>query len=236
MSEDVQLDFDRRERIGLEEAIFCAGKSTAQIAVILEKAARIGASLLLTRLSSEKIAALPSIYREALDHCTISQTAFFGKPRAIERKGDIVIVAAGTSDAAVAREALRTLYYLGHEADLVVDIGVAGLWRLTQRLDEIKRHPIVIVVAGMDAAIASVLGGLVGGTVICVPTSVGYGAAEDGRTALNAMLASCAPGLLVCNIDNGYGAAAAALRVLAASDRLRQAVGNENPMEIKTTR
>jgi NCAIR mutase (PurE)-related protein len=117
-----------------------------------------------------------------------------------------------------------------------MDIGVAGLWRLTQRLDEIKRHPIVIVVAGMDAAIASVLGGLVGGTVICVPTSVGYGAAEDGRTALNAMLASCAPGLLVCNIDNGYGAAAAALRVLAASDRLRQAVGNEDPMEIKTTR
>ena len=127
MSEDVQLDFDRRQRIGLEEAIFCAGKSTAQIAVILEKAARIGASLLLTRLSSEKIAALPGNYRDALDHCTISQTAFFGKPRAIERKGDVVIVAAGTSDAAVAREALRTLHYLGHEADLVVDIGVAGL-------------------------------------------------------------------------------------------------------------
>ena len=82
MSEDVQLDFDRRQRIGLEEAIFCAGKSTAQIAVILEKAARIGASLLLTRLSSEKIAALPGNYRDALDHCTISQTAFFGRARA----------------------------------------------------------------------------------------------------------------------------------------------------------
>ena len=96
MSADVQLDFDRRQRIGLDEAIFCDGKSVAQIAVILEKAAGARASLLLTRLSNEKLAALPGIYREALDHCAISQTAFFGEPHAIERRGDVAIVAAGT--------------------------------------------------------------------------------------------------------------------------------------------
>jgi pyridinium-3,5-biscarboxylic acid mononucleotide synthase len=231
MSADIQLDFDRRQRIGLDEAIFCAGKSVAQIVAILKKAASVRASLLLTRLSQEKLEALPSVYREALDHCAISQTAFFGEPQAIHRRGDVAIVAAGTSDAPVAREALRTLRYRGHEAELIVDVGVAGLWRLTQRLEEIKRHPILIVVAGMDAAMASVLGGLVGGAIICVPTSVGYGAAEGGRTALNAMLASCAPGLLVCNIDNGYGAAAAALRLIAASDRLHRAAGGEQAVQ-----
>jgi NCAIR mutase (PurE)-related protein len=120
MSTDVQLDFDRRQRIGLDEAIFCAGKSIEQIVAILEKATCARASLLLTRLSNEKLAALPAVYREALDHCAISHTAFFGEPPAIERKGDVAIVAAGTSDAMVAREALRTLRYRGHEAELIV--------------------------------------------------------------------------------------------------------------------
>ena len=135
----------------------------------------------------------------------------------------------------VAEEAAVSAEFFGNQVERLYDVGVAGLHRLTSQLKMLDAASVIIVVAGMDAAIASVLGGLVGGAVICVPTSVGYGAAEDGRTALNAMLASCAPGLLVCNIDNGYGAAAAALRVLAASDRLRQAVGNENSMEIKTT-
>ena len=94
------------------------------------------------------------------------------------------------------------------------DVGVAGLWRLIERIDEIKAMPVVIVVAGMDGALPSVVGGLVSSVVIAVPTSIGYGASRDGATALNAALASCAPGLLVCNIDNGYGAACAAMRVL----------------------
>src|ERR1700739_953111 len=98
MSTDVQLDFDRRQRIGLDEAIFCAGKSVPQIVAILEKAASARAAPLLARLSSEKRAAPPSVYREALDHCSISHTAFFGEPHAIERKGDVAIIAAGTSD------------------------------------------------------------------------------------------------------------------------------------------
>ena len=117
---------------------------------------------------------------------------------------------------AAAREAQRTLAWYGEPAAEFHDVGVAGLWRLTERLEEIRRYPVLIVAAGMDAALASVVGGLVRGCVIGLPTSVGYGVASGGRTALDAMLASCAPGLAVVNIDNGYGAACIALRMLRA--------------------
>jgi NCAIR mutase (PurE)-related protein len=124
------------------------------------------------------------------------------------------VVAAGTSDVAVAREAARTLRYYGEPVAEITDVGVAGLWRLLERIEEIRRMKVIVAVAGMDAALPTVIGGLVSSPVIGVPTSVGYGVAEDGRTALHAMLASCAPGLVVTNIDNGYGAACAALRIL----------------------
>ena len=137
----------------------------------------------------------------------------------------MAIAAAGTADVGVALEASRTLRHAGVEASLIADVGVAGLWRLMDRIEDIRRRPIVIAVAGMDAALASVIGGLAPGVVIAVPTSVGYGAAEGGRTALNAMLASCAPGLVVCNVDNGYGAACAALRILNVM------AGEEEPKE-----
>jgi NCAIR mutase (PurE)-related protein len=129
----------------------------------------------------------------------------------------VAIVAGGTSDARVAREASRTLAFEGEEATLVVDVGVAGLWRLMERIDEIRRHRVVIAVAGMEGALFSVLGGLVASPVVAVPTSVGYGVGAGGQTALNAALASCASGLTVVNIDNGFGAAHAALRILGDS-------------------
>ena len=222
MRTDVKQDFGRGARIGLEEAVYCDGKSPDQIAAILNEAALRDSRLLLTRLSLAKLDALSGAHDAAIDYCAASQTAFFGVPRPIVRRGDVVIVAAGTSDLPVACEASRTLRYYGHEATSIMDVGVAGLWRLTERIDEIRSHPIIIVVAGMDAAIASVLGGLAGGAIICAPTSVGYGAAEGGRTALNAILTSCAPGLVACNIDNGYGAACAALRLLYAASRLNR--------------
>jgi len=211
---DVMFDFARAERIGIDEAVFCAGKSVAQVSTILEQAQTRGAGLLLTRLSAEKRAALPPALQEQIDYCDLSLTGFFGPLRPIVSTGQVAIVAAGTSDAPVAREAARSLRHAGIEATLITDVGVAGLWRLMDRIEEIRRHPIVIAVAGMDAALASVLGGLVPGALIGVPTSVGYGATEGGRTALNAMLASCAQGMTVCNIDNGFGAANAALRIL----------------------
>jgi NCAIR mutase (PurE)-related protein len=214
--DDVVFDFTRAERIGLDEAVFCSGKSSEQIATILEGAGEQNAGLLLTRLDAEKLARLPAGHRVNIDYDPISQTGYFGPVRPVTSAGKVAIVAAGTSDASVAREAARTLRHAGVEATVITDVGVAGLWRLMERIEEIRRHPIVIVVAGMDAALASVLGGLVPGILIGVPTSVGYGAAEGGRTALNAMLSSCAPGMTVCNIDNGYGAACAAIRILAS--------------------
>lgn len=218
MTRDVVFDFDREARIGIAEAVLCSEKSVEQIETILDAASDRQAGLLLTRLAAGKADALR--HRATLDYCPTSLTAFHGPVRPVTDGTSLAIVAAGTSDAQVAREAARTLRHAGVEANLIVDVGVAGLWRLTDRLDEIRRYPVVIAVAGMDAALASVLGGLVEASVICVPTSVGYGAAEGGRTALNAMLASCASGLTVCNIDNGYGAACAALRILASARRL----------------
>jgi NCAIR mutase (PurE)-related protein len=214
------LDFDRAERIGLEEAIYCAGKSAEQIAVILDKAAARGARFLLTRLDREKLDRLPPEHRARTDYCAVSRTGFFGGAAEPAAEVRVAIVAAGTSDAPVAREAERTLRYHGQQAAMALDVGVAGLWRLISRLESIRAHPITIVVAGMDAALASVLGGLVAGPIIAVPTSVGYGVAAGGGTALNAILASCAPGLATVNIDNGYGAACAALRLLHVIDRV----------------
>jgi NCAIR mutase (PurE)-related protein len=220
---DVVFDFNRAERIGIDEAVFCAGKSIGQIAAILEQARARGAGLLLTRLSAERRAALPTEYVNDIDYCDLSLTGFFGPLQPITSTGQVAIVSAGTSDAPVAREAARALRHAGVEATVIADVGVAGLWRLMERIEEIRRHPIVIAVAGMDAALASVLGGLVPGALIGVPTSVGYGATEGGRTALNAMLASCAQGMTVCNIDNGFGAANAALRLLNAAKVLGRA-------------
>ena len=213
---DVVFDFGRRGRIGVDEAVLCEGKTVSQIAAILEDAEARGVGLLLTRCEAAQIDGLPNALGDTIDYCPLSRTAFFGPLRPVAVTGKVAVVAAGTSDAGVAREALRTLRHAGVEGSLIVDVGVAGLWRLMDRIDDIRRHPIVIAVAGMDAALASVIGGLASGVVIGVPTSVGYGAAESGRTALNAMLASCAPGIAVCNIDNGYGAASCALRILNA--------------------
>jgi pyridinium-3,5-biscarboxylic acid mononucleotide synthase len=228
VADEFTLDLDRRARVGVEEAVFCAGKSPAQIDAILAAAREAGRPLLLTRLDPEKRAALAP--GQALDYCAVSRTAVLGTPtHAVAGTPLVAIVAAGTSDVPVAREAERTLAYHGAGATLIADVGVAGLWRLTRRLDAIRAHPVVIVAAGMDAALPSVVAGLVGGAIVAVPTSVGYGVAAGGQTALNAILASCAPGVAVVNIDNGYGAACAALRILASARRLAAAPAGAEP-------
>jgi NCAIR mutase (PurE)-related protein len=220
VAEEIVLDFARERRIGLEEAVFCAGKSVRQIEAILDRGAANETAMLLTRLAADKYGSLALEYRDRLDYCDVSQTAFWGVPRAIGGTGRVAVVCAGTSDVSVAREAVRTLRHHGEEASLVADVGVAGLWRLTARIEELRRHPAIIVVAGMDAALPTVLGGLIPGILIAVPTSVGYGVAEGGRAALTAILASCSPGIVTVNIDNGYGAACAALRFLHAARRI----------------
>jgi hypothetical protein len=145
----------------------------------------------------------------------LSRTAY-GDPLPLRDRGSVAIISAGTSDGFVTWEAARTLEYLGIRHTVFEDCGVAGLWRLAEHLPEINTFDAVIVVAGLDAALASVLGGLTPKPVFGVPTSVGYGVAEGGHAALSSMLSSCAPGIAILNIDNGYGAACAAARVINA--------------------
>jgi len=206
-------DYDRLARIGMPEAVLCSAKSDAQLLVIIDDLVASDASCLLTRLSSAQYGALAPAVAAKLDYDQISQTAILGQALAL-RPGRVAIAAAGTSDQRVAAEVARTLTFSGIENEQFIDIGVAGLWRLEQRLDELRTFDVVIAVAGMDAALVSVLGGLVAAPIIAVPTSVGYGVAAGGTTALNSALASCAQGVTVVNIDNGFGAACAAVRLL----------------------
>jgi len=208
---EFEIDWAREERTGIAEAVLCEGKTNEQIASILRAADR--QPLLLTRLATEKFAELPVDLRAGLDYDPSSLTAFHRCPEQPLVRGP-GIVCGGTSDLPVAREAQRTLAFYGYLAPLVADIGVAGLWRLMKRIDEIRSFTVVIAVAGMEGALFSVLAGLVKAPVIALPTSVGYGVAAHGRAALNSALASCAQGLVCVNIDNGFGAACAALRIL----------------------
>ncbi len=217
LQKDVQLDFNREDRIGLDEAIFCEGKTADQIAEILRQAHLKRHRFLLTRLSQEKQKDVYSLGDFDIDYDPISRTGFYSTPHNPLSEKQVSVICAGTSDIPVAREAMRTLQYYGHLAMEISDVGVAGLWRLLDRLDDIRIAKVIIVVAGMDAALPTVLGGLVGQPLIGVPTSVGYGVAQGGSAALHAMLASCSPGITVTNIDNGYGAACAALRILKAA-------------------
>jgi NCAIR mutase (PurE)-related protein len=216
MSDDIRLDLERESRIGIAEAVFCAGKSTDQLAriIALDTAHR----RLFTRLAPEAFAALPADAAGRLTYHPLSRTAVLGGELPLASPARVAIVAAGTSDRPIVAEAERTLAFNGQSAAHFLDCGVAGLWRLLEQRGEIAAYPVVIAVAGMEGALFSVLGGLVGGALIAVPTSIGYGVAEGGRTALHAALTSCAPGITVVNIDNGYGAACAALRILQTLD------------------
>lgn len=218
---DFLLDTPRAERVGFGEAIFCAGKAAGQIDAILADARANHFSLLLTRLDPPLHAQLRRA--DLLDYDPLSHTAFAGPAAPPNAAPDaIAVVTAGTSDLPVGREAVRTLAFHGYPAQEIADVGVAGLWRVMRRIEELRGFSVIIVVAGMDAALPTVLGGLVPGCLIAVPTSVGYGVAAGGHTALNAMLASCAPGVLVVNIDNGYGAACGAMRMLQTMTRCSQ--------------
>ena len=200
----------------MPESVYCEGKHVDSIGrLILELAEKADHPVLFTRFVRSQLDLLDRSLVDLLDYHELSATAYLNGVFPEREQGSAAIVAAGTSDLAVAQEAGRTLNYLGIRNEIYGDVGVAGLWRLQERIDEINSHNVVIVVAGMDAALASVVGGMTSRPVIAVPTSVGYGVAEGGTAALNSMLASCASGLLVTNIDNGYGAACAAFRIIS---------------------
>lgn len=199
----------------MPEAVLCLGKTIDQLLVIVaELLERPEHPVLFTRMNTEQHAALYEIAGVRLTYEPVSRTASLHGSRPAQ-PGTVAVLTAGTSDLGVAGEAQRTLEFLGINATCIADIGVAGLWRLLERLDHIASFDVLIVVAGMDGALASVVGGLVGQPLIAVPTSTGYGASRSGDTALHSMLASCAQGVLVTNIDNGFGAACAANRILS---------------------
>ena len=172
-----------------------------------------GRPVLFTRLAPDVFARAPEAVRNGYDYHPLSRTAF-GETLPPKTRGRVAVISAGTADSFVAWEAVRTLAYLGIEHKIFEDCGVAGLWRLAERLEEINAFDAMIVVAGLDAALVSVMGGLTPKPIFGVPTSVGYGVAQGGRAALASMLSSCAPGVAIMNIDNGYGAACAAARVV----------------------
>lgn len=210
---DVIFDHHRASRIGLPEAVFCEGKSAEAVHRLLTEFADPDAQpVLFTRLERAVLDALPDEPASRIDYHPLSRTAWRATMPA--RKGRVAVVSAGTADGHATWEAARTLTFLGIENHVYEDCGVAGLWRLIDRLPEINEADVVIVVAGLDAALASVLGALTPKPVFAVPTSVGYGMSQGGVAAIQSMLVSCAPGVAVLNVDNGYGAACAAARVL----------------------
>lgn len=207
------LDPDRLGRQGFPEIVYCESKTAGQIADNLRALAEANGRAFGTRLPANKAAEVLAALPDA-DYDALSRTISLGKPLAAGTT-TVAVVSAGTSDLPVSAEAAATLAFLGHRVCHFNDIGVAGIHRLHDRIDEIRTASVVIVVAGMEGALPSVVGGLVAAPVIAVPTSVGYGAAFEGLAALLGMLNSCASGLVVVNIDNGFGAAMAAHRILS---------------------
>lgn len=212
-------DDQRLTRLGMPEAIFCEGKDLVALrAILTELSGKHGAPVMFTRLSPDRFAELAAGTDIDLDYDPLSQTAFLHGTLPA-RQFSVAVVTAGTSDLRVAGEALRTLQFFGATAELIADVGVAGIHRLFERIDHIKTFDIIIVVAGWDAALASVMGGLAPQPVIAVPSSTGYGVAAGGTSALHSMLSSCGQGVLVTNIDNGFGAACGAIRILNMTAR-----------------
>ena len=215
---DVILDLQRDTRIGMPEAVLCTSKTHAQINRAVDQALAANKSILLTHLNEEKAA---SVRATPFDYDAISQTGIAGPWDAPTGTPNVAIVSAGTSDMPIVAEARRTLAFHGTPSKSFVDVGVAGLWRLLNVRDELAQFSVVIAVAGMEGALFSVLGGLIPSLIIAVPSSVGYGMARNGETALHSALASCAQGLVAVNINNGYGAACAATRILSAHSAKR---------------
>jgi len=215
LSSYATLDLGRAARRGYPEAVYCAGKTTAQVAgIAAAMRRREDVTTLFTRASPAHAEAILAELPDAHHDAGAALLAWPPTPP-VPTGGLVVVVAAGTSDLPIAREAMLTARYLGRDTDLLVDVGVAGLHRILSHLDLLRRARAIVVAAGMDGALPSVVAGLVSAPVVALPTSVGYGAAFDGLAALLAMLNACAPGVAVVNIDNGYGAGHLAAQIAA---------------------
>ena len=208
-----QIDHHRSIRTGMPEVVFCEGKTSNQLIEIINKISASGSNVLATRLSEDAYNKIKDKIPAAAKYQPISRTLTYSKADKKTLKGLINIITAGTSDIPVAEEAAITAEILGSKVGKIFDVGVAGIHRLFDRLDDIRSSRVVIIVAGMDGALASVVGGLVDQPIIAVPTSVGYGTAFNGLAPLLTMLNSCAAGVATVNIDNGFGAGCIAHRI-----------------------
>lgn len=214
-----KLDTHRKIRTGFGEVVFCSGKSDAHLEQIFQKLAEDEGNVLGTRASREQFQLIRSLCPDAVYDPLARLVKVIRKP--VELRGSVAVCTAGTADIPVAEEAAQTAEFFGSQVNRVYDVGVSGLHRLLANLDPIQEANCVIAVAGMEGALPSVLGGLVSNPVIAVPTSIGYGASLQGISALLTMLNSCANGIAVVNIDNGYGAGYLATQIN------RLAVGKE---------
>ncbi|MCB0323014.1 MAG: nickel pincer cofactor biosynthesis protein LarB [Bdellovibrionales bacterium] len=208
-----RIDFHRMVRCGFEEVVYAAGKDLDALKDIIGVTVASMGRVLLTRLPESYVDSLSVCYPDLVFHPR-SRSAAVVRESAPRLNGSVAVLSAGTSDAAVAEEALVCAEFLGADVTAFRDVGVAGLQRLLSVLEELRTYDVLVVVAGMEGALPGVVAGLTAAPVIAVPTSVGYGAAFGGITALCGMLISCSPGLTVVNIDNGFGAALAATRML----------------------
>ncbi len=211
LGEGLMVDTHRALRTGESEAVYCSGKTPAQAAEAFAALAGAGGPVLATRADDGHAREILARVPGAVHHPEARMVVLPGNPAAL---GEVAVVCAGTSDLPVAEEAAVTASALGATVLRVFDVGVAGLHRLLARTDELRRTQVVVAVAGMEGALPSVIAGLVPTPVVAVPTSIGYGAAFGGLAPLLAMLNACAPGVAVVNIDNGFGAAVLALRIL----------------------
>ena len=201
-----KLDHHRALRTGMPEVIFAAGKTTAQVAEIFARMAQAGGNVLATRATREMFNAVHAVEERAEFHETARAITLLQAPT-VPGKGTIAVVCAGTSDLPVAEEAVVTAQLMGNTVELIADVGVAGIHRLLAQKNGLQAARVLIVCAGMEGALPTVVGGLVNAPVIAVPTSVGYGASFGGVAALLGMLNTCSPNVCVVNIDNGFGAA-----------------------------
>lgn len=215
------VDHHRALRQGVPEVIFGEPKTAEQIIGIAREIASSGQNVFVTRIDAEKAAAIADAL-PAFKYAAVARTGAIVSAPVPTRKGTVAVVTAGTSDLPVSEEAVETLLAVGLTPMRMYDVGVAGLHRLLHRVDALRAADVVIVVAGMEGALPSVVGGVVAAPIIAVPTSIGYGTAMSGFTALFAMLTSCASGIVVVNIDSGFGAAMAAHRILGGASRSAQ--------------
>lgn len=208
-----RLDHHRQLRTGQPEAIFCEGKTPDQLIAIIKKMITAKSDVLATKLSADVFKKIKPKLPKKAEYHPISKTLVFRQKKKPEGKGLVVVVTAGTSDIPIAEEAAVTAELFGSRVETIYDIGVAGIHRLLDNADRLRKARVVVAVAGMDGALASVVGGLIENPVIAVPTSVGYGASFNGVAALLTMLNSCAQGVATVNIDNGFGAGSMAHKI-----------------------